>query len=121
VSGLSFQHCTPGGGQFVCPFDVTFDWIDPGGTGGVIAWHLGGSVVTKTGSCMPMPFSVAETTTVPPGQAGAHTATIAGTLTFSSDPAASGSQHPSTATASLDGGAGQPAGPVPFYGGGSTC
>jgi eukaryotic-like serine/threonine-protein kinase len=125
VSGLSFQHCTPGGGQFVCPFTVTFDWSDPGGTGGTIAWHLSGSVVSRTNGCVPMSFRVAETTTVPPGRPGTQTAAINGTLTVSSDPAGKGSQTPSTASpstaiASLDGGAGQPAGPVAFYGG-STC
>jgi hypothetical protein len=125
VSGLSFQPCTPSGGQFVCPFTVTFDWNDPGGTGGVIAWHLGGSVVSKTNRCVPMSFRVAETTPVPPGRPGAQNATITGTLTVSSDPAGKGLQSPSTAspstaTASLDGVTGPPDGPVPFYGG-STC
>jgi hypothetical protein len=121
VSGLSFQHCTPGGSQFVCPFTVTFDWNDPGGTGGTIAWHLGGSVISKTTGCArPVLFSVAETTAVPPGRPGANTVSINGTLTVSADPAGAAAQQPSTATATLDNGAGTPAGPVPFYGG-STC
>jgi hypothetical protein len=121
VRRLSFQHCTPGGGQFVCPFTVTFDWNDPGGTGGTIAWHLSGSVVSQTTGCARLvPFSVAETTAVPQEQAGANSISINGTLTVSADPAGPAAQRPSTATATLDNGAGTPAGPVPFYGG-STC
>jgi hypothetical protein len=121
VSGLSFQQCTAGGGQFVCPFTLTFDWNDPGGTGGTIAWHLSGSVVSKTNGCVPMSFRVDETTPVPAGRPGAQTAAINGTLTVSSDPARQAAGSPSSmAAASLDGGTGTPAGPVPFYGG-STC
>jgi serine/threonine-protein kinase len=120
VRKLAFQHCTPGTGGFVCPFTVTFDWNDPGGTGGSIAWHLGGSVVSQTTGCTtPVPFSVAETTTVPQEPAGAHSATISGSLTVSADPAGPAAPKPSTATASLDAG-GASAGPAPFYGG-STC
>jgi hypothetical protein len=119
VRRLAFQPCTAGAGGFVCPFSVTFEWNDPAGTGGTIAWHLGGRVVSRTNNCTPVPFAVPETTNVPPEQAGAHTATITGTLTVSSDPAAPGTQTPSTASASLDAGGGS-AGPVSFFGG-STC
>jgi hypothetical protein len=62
---------------------------------------------------------VAETTTVPQEPAGAHRATISGSLTVSADPAGPAAPKPSTATASLDAG-GASAGPAPFYGG-STC
>jgi hypothetical protein len=120
VRRLSFQHCTPSGGQFVCPFTVTFDWNDPGGTGGTIAWRLWGSVMSKsTGCSVAVPFSAPETTAVGQETAGPHTWTVNGTLTVSADPAGPAAQNPSTATASLEGGGGS-VGPVAFYGG-STC
>ena len=122
VRRLSFGHCTAGGGGYVCPFTVTFDWNDPGGAGGQISWHLGGSVVSQTTGCSnPRPFSVAETTRVPPG-GSARSATISGTLTVSVDPSgpAAGPGSQSTAIASLDSGGAPPAGPAPFFGG-STC
>jgi eukaryotic-like serine/threonine-protein kinase len=121
VSGLSFQHCIPSGGQFVCPFTVTFDWNDPAGTGGTIAWHLAGSVFSKTTGCgaaVHLP-EVQETTPVGQEAPGPHSWTVNGTLTVSADPVGPAAPNPSTATASLDDGAGS-VGPVAFYGG-STC
>jgi eukaryotic-like serine/threonine-protein kinase len=120
VRKLAFQHCSPGAGGFVCPFTVTFDWDDPGGTGGSIAWHLAGNVFSQTTGCArAVAFSVAETTSVPQEQPGAHTASISGNLTVSADPAGPAAQNPSKAKASLDA-SGASVGPVPFYGG-STC
>ncbi|HVS43685.1 MAG TPA: hypothetical protein VMU20_15645 [Candidatus Dormibacteraeota bacterium] len=120
VRNLAFQRCTPGPGGFVCPFTITFDWDDPGGTGGTIAWHLSGDVLSQTTGCTrPVAFSFAETTTVPQEQPGSHSASISGNLTVSADPAGPAAQNPSTAKASLDA-SGASVGPVPFYGG-STC
>jgi len=120
VRKLAFQHCTPGPGGFVCPFTITFDWDDPGGTGGTIAWHLSGTVVSQTTGCArPVAFSVSETTSVPQEPAGPHSASISGSLVVSADPAGPAAQNPSTAKASLDS-SGASVGPVPFYGG-STC
>jgi len=120
VRKLAFQHCTPGPGGFVCPFTITFDWDDPGGTGGTIAWHLSGTVVSQTTGCArPVAFSVSETTSVPQEPAGPHSASISGNLVVSADPAGPAAQNPSTAKASLDA-SGASVGPVPFYGG-STC
>ncbi|HEX3607355.1 MAG TPA: hypothetical protein VH134_15640 [Candidatus Dormibacteraeota bacterium] len=120
VRRLAFQHCTAGSGGFVCPFTITFDWNDPGGTGGSIAWRLTGSVISQTTGCStPKSFTVTETTSVPQEQPGPHTASISGSLTVSADPAGPAARNPSTATASLDNGASS-VGPVAFYGG-STC
>ena len=120
VRALTFQHCSPGGGGFLCPFTVTFEWNDPGGSGGRISWHLAGTVVSQTTGCAnQVPFTVSETTVVPQEQPGTHSASISGSLTVSDDPATSAARIPSTATASLDGTA-STVGPIPFYGG-STC
>jgi hypothetical protein len=98
---------------------VTFDWNDPAGTGGTIAWHLSGSVVSKTTGCTAVKFLAPETTTVGQETPGPHTWAVSGTLTVSADPAGPATQNPSTAIASLDSGGGSD-GPVTFYGG-STC
>lgn len=120
VRALTFQHCSPGPGGFLCPFRVTFEWNDPGGTGGKLSWHITGTDVSATTGCANnVPFSVAETTTVPQEQPGTHSASISGSLTLSNDPANSASRTSSQATASLDGTT-STVGPIPFYGG-SSC
>jgi hypothetical protein len=120
IRKLSFQRCTPNGGQFVCAFTVTFDWDDPGGTGGRINWHLAGSVVSATTGCTsPVGFTVAESTSVPVESPGTHSASINGTLTVSNDPAGPAARNPSSAAATLDG-TSSTTGAVNFYGG-SNC
>jgi eukaryotic-like serine/threonine-protein kinase len=120
VRSLTFQPCTAGNGGFVCPFTVTFDWSDPQGTGGQIAWHLAVQLVSPATGCgTPASFSVPETTAVPGEQPGAHSATITGSLTVSANPAGPGAHPPSTAAASIDG-TGASTGPAPFFGT-STC
>jgi eukaryotic-like serine/threonine-protein kinase len=119
VRDLVFQPCTPGGGGYVCPFTVTFDWSDPTGAGGSFAWQIAGTVVACGHPGGSGAFSFPETTQVPPEAPGPHTSQqISGSLTFTTDLVPASAPEHSTAAVSLDSGTPSTA-PAPF--GGSGC